>query len=148
MFLKGFYHIWPWWPSWTIDWNHLNKLSFPQYQDAKYEIWFQLANWLQRRRCLKMFTEDVRMVDRQWMPDYTISLPWAFSSGELKRWQIINCQKSHERRQYFTWNVNVMFLFHVSSRIHFSQWKPLSFHLYFFFNLLLLLKRGWSYRMG
>ena len=27
-FLKGFYHIWAWQPSWSHDQDHLNKLSF------------------------------------------------------------------------------------------------------------------------
>ena len=27
-FLKGFYHIWSWWPSWPCNQDHLNKLSF------------------------------------------------------------------------------------------------------------------------
>ena len=26
--LKGFCHIWAWRPSWSTDWNHLNKLLF------------------------------------------------------------------------------------------------------------------------
>ena len=25
-FFKGFYHIWAWWPSWSCDQDHLNKL--------------------------------------------------------------------------------------------------------------------------
>ena len=28
-FLKGFYHIWAWWPSWLCDQDHVNKFSFP-----------------------------------------------------------------------------------------------------------------------
>ena len=27
--LKGFYHIWAWWPSWSCDQHHVNKFSFP-----------------------------------------------------------------------------------------------------------------------
>ena len=30
----------------------------PRCQEAKYQIWFQLANGLQRRRCLKMLMND------------------------------------------------------------------------------------------
>ena len=26
---KGFYHIWTWWPSWSMDSNHFSNLSFP-----------------------------------------------------------------------------------------------------------------------
>ena len=25
-FLKDFYHIWAWWPSWSCDQDHLNKI--------------------------------------------------------------------------------------------------------------------------
>ena len=28
--------------------------------EAPYEIWLQLAQWLQRRRCFKMLTYDIR----------------------------------------------------------------------------------------
>ena len=28
-FLKGFYHIWAWRPSWSCDKDHVNKFSFP-----------------------------------------------------------------------------------------------------------------------
>ena len=38
-FLKGFYHIWAWWPSWSCDPHPLNKLSFPHPTEARYEIW-------------------------------------------------------------------------------------------------------------
>ena len=27
-FLKGFYHIWAWRPSWSCDQHHVNKFSF------------------------------------------------------------------------------------------------------------------------
>ena len=29
-FLKGFYHIWAWRPSWSCDQDHVNKFLFPQ----------------------------------------------------------------------------------------------------------------------
>ena len=57
-FLKGFYHIWAWRPSWSCDQDHLNKLSFPHPKESPYEISVQLAQWFQRRRCLKMLTDD------------------------------------------------------------------------------------------
>ena len=38
-FLKGFYHIWAWRPSWSCDQDHLNKLSFPRPKESPYEIW-------------------------------------------------------------------------------------------------------------
>ena len=56
-FLKGFYHIWAWPPSWSCVQDHLNKLLFPNPKVSPYEIWVQLAQWCQRRKCLKMLTE-------------------------------------------------------------------------------------------
>ena len=37
-FLKGFYHIWAWRPSWSCDQDHLNKLSFPPPKESPFEI--------------------------------------------------------------------------------------------------------------
>ena len=37
-FLKGFYHIWAWRPSWSCDQEHLNKLLFPRPKESPYEI--------------------------------------------------------------------------------------------------------------
>ena len=37
-FLRGFYHIWAWRPSWSCDQDHLNKLSFPHPKESPYEI--------------------------------------------------------------------------------------------------------------
>ena len=28
-FLKGFYHIWAWQPSWSFDQHHVIKFAFP-----------------------------------------------------------------------------------------------------------------------
>ena len=33
-FLKGFYHIWAWWPSWSCDQQHVHGFSFPMYLKA------------------------------------------------------------------------------------------------------------------
>ena len=77
-FLKGFYHIWAWRPSWPSDQDHLNKLLFPRPKESPYEILVQLAQWFQRRRCLKMLTDGQTMDGRtdgrrsHW---YTISSP-------------------------------------------------------------------------
>ena len=35
---KGFYHIWAWRPSWSINHDHFSNLSFPQPKEAPYEI--------------------------------------------------------------------------------------------------------------
>ena len=52
-FFKGSYHIWAWWPSWSTDRDHFSNLSFHWLKKAQYEIWANLAQWLQRRRNLK-----------------------------------------------------------------------------------------------
>ena len=38
-FLKGFYHIWAWRPSWSCDPDAGNKLSFPLPKEAPHKIW-------------------------------------------------------------------------------------------------------------
>ena len=38
-FLKGFYHIWAWWPSWSCDPDVANKISFPLPKEAPHKIW-------------------------------------------------------------------------------------------------------------
>ena len=69
-FLKFFYHIWAWRPSWSCDQDHLNKISFPHPIEAPYEIWLWLAQWFLRRRCLKSVVDDGRR-----RPTYPISSP-------------------------------------------------------------------------
>ena len=59
-FLKGFYHIWAWRPSWSCDPDAANKLSFPLPKEAPHKIWLWLAKRYQRRRCLKLWTTDGR----------------------------------------------------------------------------------------
>ena len=48
-FLRVFYHIWAWRPSWSIDSNHFSILSFPCPREGPNEIWATLAQRLQRR---------------------------------------------------------------------------------------------------
>ena len=38
-FLKGFYHILAWRPSWSGDRDAANKLSFPLSKEAPHKIW-------------------------------------------------------------------------------------------------------------
>ena len=54
-FLKGFYHIWAWRPSWSCDPDAANKVSFPLPKEAPHKSnrnamnrnWSnQKANWL------------------------------------------------------------------------------------------------------
>ena len=53
---KGFYHIWAWRPSWSMNRDHFSNLLFPLSKEAPYEIWAKLAQRLQRRSCLKFWT--------------------------------------------------------------------------------------------
>ena len=51
-FLKGFYHIWAWRPSWSFDLDDLYIHWFPHPIDASHKICHKLAKQFQRRRCL------------------------------------------------------------------------------------------------
>ena len=78
---KGFYHIWAWRQSWSMDHDHFSNFSFPQPKEAPYEICAKLAQGLQRRSRLKMLT-DGRTDDGRKV--ITIAHP-EHSSGELKK---------------------------------------------------------------
>ena len=52
---KGFYHIWAWWPPWSVNCDHFSNLSFPQPKEAPYEICAKLAQRLQKRSHLKFW---------------------------------------------------------------------------------------------
>ena len=53
-FLKGFYHIWAWRPSWSCDPNAANKIMFPLPKEAPHKIWLRSAKRFMRRRCLSI----------------------------------------------------------------------------------------------
>ena len=53
---KGFYHIWAWRLSWLMNRDYFSNLLFPRLKKAQYEIWANLAQWLQRRSNLKFST--------------------------------------------------------------------------------------------
>ena len=80
-FFLGFYHIWPWRPSWSCDQDHLSKFLFPHNIEAPYEIWLWLAQWFLRRRCLKSVDDD----GRRRRPTYPISSPYESSAGSGER---------------------------------------------------------------
>ena len=87
---KGFYHIWAWWPSWSMDRDHFSNFSFPQPKEAPYEIWAKLAQGLQRRSRLKMLTDGrTHGWTDDWRKVITIAHP-EHSSGELKMTSGIN----------------------------------------------------------
>ena len=85
---EGFYLIWAWWSSWSCDLDPTNKLSFPHLMDAPHEIWLQLAQWFERRRCLKNMTDD-RLKTTAIEAGHTIGSPWAKGSDELISYQIV-----------------------------------------------------------
>ena len=53
---KGFYHLWTWRPSWSMDGNHFSILSFPCPRESPNEIWAMLAQRLQNRSHSKLST--------------------------------------------------------------------------------------------
>ena len=55
-FFKGFYHIWAWRPFWSMDGNYFSNLSFPCPREVPNEIRGRLAQRLQRRSHLKVWT--------------------------------------------------------------------------------------------
>ena len=53
---KGFYQIWAWRPSWSVDHDHFSNLSFPHPKMVPHKIWATFAQRLQRRSSLKFST--------------------------------------------------------------------------------------------
>ena len=85
--MKGFYHIWAWQPSWSCDLDFLYTHWFPLPINASYKIWLWLAKRFQRRRSLKLWTDDGRTTTDGRTPDHghPISSPCEPNgSGELK----------------------------------------------------------------
>ena len=72
-FLKGFYLIWAWRPSWSCDPDAANKISFPLPKEVPHKIWLRLAKRFRRRRSLSVVddADDGRTADHE----YPISSP-------------------------------------------------------------------------
>ena len=106
--LKGFYHIWAWWPSWSCDPYAANKKSFPLPKEAPHKIWLRSAQRFRRRRSLSNVNSDAngrRRTEGRRLDGYTISSPCEpHGSGELKTIQNLLLQN---RWTYFhdTWFV-------------------------------------------
>ena len=88
-FLKGFYHIWAWRPSWSSDQDTPDKFSFPLNIETSCEIWLWLAEWLLRRKQLKIFpymiickTSDPR-AEPFWPQGYNLTIFWEFHKIKL-----------------------------------------------------------------
>ena len=86
LYPNGSYRL-QWTPGFWSDLVQNIMHPFPLPNDASYKIKLWLAHWMRRYSSLKMFTDrhtdrqtDIRRLD--W---YTISSPWAFGSGELKK---------------------------------------------------------------
>ena len=68
------------------------QISFPHPREAPYGIWLWLAQWFQKRRCLKSVdyrrgTDEGQTTDGRWTTEDYLSYKltkWAFGSGELK----------------------------------------------------------------
>ena len=65
--------IWAWWPSWSYDLGHLNKIAFSLSLEAVYEIKSKLAQWFQWR--LKVW---------QWNLSILYAHPEPLAQGSLK----------------------------------------------------------------
>ena len=86
--MKGFYHIWAWWPPWSCDPDAANKISFPLPKGAPQKNLALIGPAVSE----KMFeiVYDGR-TDGRWLDGYTINSPCEPNgSGELKN--IINLQ--------------------------------------------------------
>ena len=70
-FLKGFYHIWAWRPSWSCDLDCLYTHWFPLPIDASHKIWLWLAKRFQRRWCL-----NIMVMYRYIAPGWGHMSPW------------------------------------------------------------------------
>ena len=64
-FLKGFYHIWAWWPSLSCDQNILYKFWLTYHKESSHEIWVQLGQLFVRKLCL-IYWWDHNMSDLSW----------------------------------------------------------------------------------
>ena len=53
-FLKGFYHIWAWQPSWSCELDNLYIQYIPYSIDASHKIWLWIAKRFQRRSWLNI----------------------------------------------------------------------------------------------
>ena len=71
------------WPSRSCDQDHWNKVSFPHPKESLYEIWVQLAQWFQRRRCLKMLTDGHRSHWYTKSSPRRLQLRWAKKDARL-----------------------------------------------------------------
>ena len=60
---EDFYHTWVWSPSWSCDPDAARNLSFQLPKEAPHKIWLRSGKRFQRRRCLKLWTDDGQTTD-------------------------------------------------------------------------------------
>ena len=57
-FLKGFYHIWAWRPSWSCDPDAANKLLFPLPKEAPHKIWLLIGQAVLEKKMFGIVNDD------------------------------------------------------------------------------------------
>ena len=72
--LKGFYHIWAWWPSWSCDLDYLYTHWFPLSIDASHKL----------EKTEKKIYENVNRQTHTQKPAQVPSYKLPFGLGELK----------------------------------------------------------------
>ena len=48
-FLKYFYHIWAWQPSWSCDQHFVDEFSFTCTYKLAFKIWLKMGQWFLRK---------------------------------------------------------------------------------------------------
>ena len=97
-FLKDFYYIWAWRPSWSCYPDAPNKLLFPRPMEAPQEIWLRLAQRFWRRRSLKMVDGRQRTTEGRRACLYYKLTNEPKCSGELKTKRAIVFILAHDTR--------------------------------------------------
>ena len=99
-FLKGFYHIWAWQPSWSCDSDAANKLSFPLPKEALHTILALIGQAVLEKKKFEI-VNDGRTTDGRWTDDgrtpdheYPISSP-------MSRW----LRWAKNLVKFFTFNI-------------------------------------------
>ena len=78
-FLKGFYHIWTWRPSWSCDQHHFDEFSFLCTPKLSYKIWLKMAQWLISRvpnATYKVSSKSVHWLRRRFLKDFYHIWTW------------------------------------------------------------------------
>ena len=116
--------IWAWRPSWSCDQDHLYKRSFALSKEAPHEIWLWLVKRFQRRRRLKIRTDDGPWVY------YKLTL-WAWRLGWAKNRKIIASKLELE------WIIlHVLLFFSSHLNIFEIKWRLILLSLFYFLSSL------------